>query len=356
MIKLKYMVSGVITLAAGILVGAQTLQESHATESEETQKAPIDSVAAEATTPQTELSAKATPRLNLFSEEMKEIMGRGMLEYIERTSYEMVNKGNAGDGELLLLKGSVADLKKIGPDTPVTVNTYGSNQMRVIWTLGGKEVVVAVPVGYDKVYEGTRSEIENRFIADIKSGGTGRRPFREIDRDELELYGDNLHILPGDYYQNRAVNRNLYLVPGETLQPVWDASYPRESIADLILYPSSAYGNVELELKVSRHDFGKTETLTVPLYNLIAAAESAGCTPYWGVEKFADGKLQGALFLYNSQQGYDHVVRLEMEPEAVIAGTGKINGRASLFIPTNNVDDLYQPYKKKSAKEKIKWQ
>lgn len=355
MIKIKYMIPGVIALAAGILVGAQSLPENQAAESAETQTAAIDSVAAEETTSQTDISAKATPRLNLFSDEMKEIVGRGMLEYIERTSYEIVRKGNVGESELLILKGSVADLKKIGPDTPVTVNTYGSNQMRVIWTLGGKEVMVAVPIGYDKVYQGTRSEIESRFIADVKSGETGRRPFREIDRDELELYGDSLHILTGDYYQNRAVNRNLYLMPGETLSPVWNASYPQESIADLILYPSSAYGNVELELKVSRHDYGKTETLTVPLYNLLAAAESAGCTPYWGVEKFADGKLQGALFLYNPQQGYDHVVRLEMEPEAVITGTGKIRGRASLFIPTNNVDDLYQPYKKKSAKDRIKW-
>lgn len=54
-------------------------------------------------------------------------------------------------------------------------------------------------------------------------------------------------------------------------------------------------------------------------------------------------------------QGYDHVFSIECKPEDVIDGNGTIKARASLYIPTNNVDNLFQPYVKKSKNEKINY-
>ena len=43
-------------------------------------------------------------------------------------------------------------------------------------------------------------------------------------------------------------------------------------------------------------------------------------------------------------------------PEEIINGNGQIKARASLFIPTNNVYNLYSPYVKKSKNERIDYE
>lgn len=87
----------------------------------------------------------------------------------------------------------------------------------------------------------------------------------------------------------------------------------------------------------------------------LAYCEEEGCVPFWGVEKFHNGKLEGALFIYNQDQGYDHVLKIDCIPQEVIEGKGSITARASLFVPTNNVNNLFQPYIKKTDKERIRY-
>lgn len=293
--------------------------------------------------------------LILFEPELKNTQDRGMLEYIEEAIRERLRNGNQDNDRLLILQGGIADFHNIDQDTPVSISNYDGKQMRVTWYLGSKEVTVAVPIGYDTARKGTRAEIERDFIADIKKSDGKRKLHREIDREDLELYGDSLYVLPGYYYQKPEVNRNIFLAPGDDLTPVWDAEFPLESVADLLLYPSAVYGDISVELKIVKHEYGDSETINVPLNNILAVAEKDGCLPFWGVEKFSDGKLQGALFLYNANQGYDHIIRLAMTPDEIIAGTGAIQGRASLFVPTNNVDNLFEPYRTKTESEKIKY-
>ncbi len=296
--------------------------------------------------------------LNLFSQKLKESFDRELLDYIESALYKRTQNNVSIDDKLSFINGHITDFRKIDTSTPCTVTNYDAKELVVEWNVGEKEVTVSIPIGYDIAENLSRSEIEDGFISRLKDKKDVRRlPFEQFDSVSLEAYREKLYILPGASYQSKDITRNVFFYSDENgcLSPVWDSTMPLESISDMFIYPSDIYGDIEVELTILKHEYGAKEIVEVPLYQLLAVCEQDGCVPFWGVEKFDDGNLEGALFLYNQQRGYDHVMRIKMNPVEVINGTGRIKVRASLFIPTNNVYNLYQPYVKKAEKDKIKY-
>lgn len=294
--------------------------------------------------------------LNLFSNQLKSANDAEILCYIE-SGLLAHSQGILEEpfGKLTLRSGKLVDFKSINPSTDCSISTVNLKYITVDWNLSGRKVSVSLPLGYDVAKKGNRSQIENAFISRLRKGSDSRHHLDDLDILRLMPYKEDLYIYPGNTYIKKDISSNMYLFFNGAFTPVWSTEYPLESIADLFLYPSSMYEDSKIEIKVLKHEYGESETFTIPVSYLWSAAESDGCTPFWGVESFENGKLKGALFLYNQHQGYDHVFSIECKPEDVIDGNGTIKARASLYIPTNNVDNLFQPYVKKSKNEKINY-
>ncbi len=293
--------------------------------------------------------------LNLFSDDLKKQADKDLLGYIEEA---MLARSMGIDDEpfdkTVITAGSIADFKKISPDTPCAVNSVNSRTMSASWNLGSKTVAVTIPVGYDTTSKGSRSDIENDFISRLRSFKGGRAPFGTVDEGSLEPYKEDKFVLPGAAYHSKQITRNVYF-DADRKTPVWDSASPLESIANLFIYPSDRYGDTRINISILKHEYGEKEQVEVPLNRFLAMCEEAGCMPLWGVEKFENGVLEGAMFLYNKKKGYDHTLKIECRPEDVINGKGAIKARAGLFIPANNVRELFAPYVKKTEKEKIKY-
>ena len=161
-------------------------------------------------------------------------------------------------------------------------------------------------------------------------------------------------MVPGPQYLDRKIARNIYLSSADVSDIIWNSSKPVESISNLFSYGIKK-SNPGLDLTILKHEYGEQEHLKTSVESLLVVAEEEGCTPFWGVENFDGKKLTGSLFLYNPQQGYDHVVKIECNPTEIIDGTGEIKARAYLYVPTNNVKSLDEPYRTKSEDEKIKY-
>lgn len=200
-----------------------------------------------------------------------------------------------------------------------------------------------------------RGEREKAFITELGKDWNEAVDERSIVDDELEPYGKELYILPGDTYRNKNISNSIYLKKDSTLSLVWDKAYPKESIANLFIVKSEEYHNTPIKLKMIMHEYGEQEDVTTTAGRLIAAARNEGCEPYFGVEKEDSTNLQASLFLCNKDKGYVHVINISCKPDEVIGGKGKVNARASLYVPTNNIQNLIAPYKKKSPKERIKY-
>ena len=159
--------------------------------------------------------------------------------------------------------------------------------------------------------------------------------------DKLVPYGKELYILPRETYLNNEINRSLYFSSTIDSSLIYDKAFPVESISNLFIYPLDEKGIINIDISISKHDYGKMEYFRTGLENFLALCEKEGCVPYWGLENY-DGKfLTGSLFLNNWKQGYNHVLKITCNPEEVISGEDTINAKASLFIPTNNINSLY---------------
>ncbi|MDE5878212.1 MAG: hypothetical protein K2H47_12050 [Muribaculaceae bacterium] len=296
--------------------------------------------------------------LNLFPNEMKSSIDAELLEYIETSLLrKCLGLKTESLDNLSVIEGTTDDFRNITPATPHSVISNNSRSMTVEWNLDGRNVKVELPVGYQTTKDGTRSDIEEDFIAGVKRTVSSRFRKPVIDSVALEPYGEVLYILPGGSYMNKDITDSVYLdSDGEAITPVWNTTYPVESIANLFIYPSNLYGGQKVNVTVLKHQYGEKETFTVTVDQLLAYAEKTGCQPFWGVERFENGLLEGSLFLYNPTQGYDHIFKVTCTPADVIGGAGEIEARASLFVPTNNVQNLYAPYEKKSEDKKIKYE
>lgn len=292
--------------------------------------------------------------LNLFSQEMKESVDKDLFSKIESDLYNVIlRKSDTKDVITKIIKGKLSELKSITPDTPCTVSSVNSTNMKAEWNINGKIISVEIPVSYETVKGTDRSKTENSMINRIKKSDGKRNPI-VIDKDHLESYGEDLFLFPGGSYHSKDITHNIYF--DSSLNPIWDTNHLFESLADLFIFPSEKYGDVEVLFTVLKHEYGEKETVVTTVNKMLAEFEKDNCVPFWGVEKLTNGILEGALFLYNQKQGYDHVLKIECDPEEIINGNGQIKARASLFIPTNNVDNLYSPYVKKSKNERIDYE
>ncbi|MGM9799920.1 MAG: hypothetical protein ACI30M_04475 [Muribaculaceae bacterium] len=279
--------------------------------------------------------------LCLFSESMKDDIDREHLDFIETALlYKYLKINNQYHYRLEIINGSISDFKQISPNTTCHISTTDSKKMTADWNLNGKKVSVEIPVGYDIAKSGSRSEIEDNFISLLKGRKQDRKPFGYIDTQQLEAYGDSLFVLRGDSYLRKDINRNVYFEDADSLAPVWSAKFPVESIANLIILPGTVDRDINISCTVLKHEYGEKETFDIPLSQLLSVCEKDGCTTFWGLDKFENGILEGAIFLFNKAHGYDHTLKFTCNPSEIFAGKGALKARVCLFIPTNNVHNL----------------
>lgn len=291
--------------------------------------------------------------LNLFANEIRSSLDNA--DDIESSLLaQALNLKINGTTPVRITKGSIASLKSVSPATACVIGRNAEG-LTVQWNIGKTPVAIAVGERIQGPQSKSRSANERNFIAALKSSRTTAAPAREINADMLEPYKENIYIVPGSTYQNKEISNTVYVGSDSLMTPVWSDRYPEESMADLFCSPHAQYANVGITLKVMKHDYGQQETVSAPVARLLAVAAKEGCQPFWGIERFDGSQLVGSLFLYNHKLGYVHVLNVTCKPSDVIKGNGQITARASLYVPTNNIHNLVAPYKKKTAKQRIKY-
>lgn len=294
--------------------------------------------------------------LDLFNPEFKNAGNEDLLNFIERDLFlQLIWDEKKEDSVIDFHIGSLPELKKITAETPCNISIQDGTRLWMDWALDdGSNILISAPVSYDLIMGATRSEIEKTFISRLRQSNTRKSADPDINIADLQPYGEAEYVLPGDTYINRQITRNKYLYGDKQPSLIWDASHPVESLSNMFIC-GAGHGDTSLDVTIMKHDYGEKEEVETSVENLLAVAEKEGCEPYWGLESFEDGIIRGSLFLYNPVQGYDHVFKIECVAEEIIEGNGKIKAKAYLYIPSNNVSNLNEPYRVKSEDEKIKY-
>lgn len=256
--------------------------------------------------------------------------------------------------DVAFIKGGWKELASVTPSDQCNISNIDNKAFQIEWEKDGEPVVSAlIPIRYNILSNMSRTEMQNAFIQGEKKT-TVKLSDGQLSQDTAKLnktlVGDTeILFFKGKSYLNEKITNNFYLVKNDSLlTPIADKEMPMESIANIMVLPSSLQiGDYKAKIRYLLSNNKIVEQSTT-IRQIIDYAMKQGCKPYFGLEGIKDGIVYFSLFLYNEISGYDHIFRLSCKTEDI--GTDKLTftGRGSLFAPTTNVKSLFSDGNKKS--------
>lgn len=291
-------------------------------------------------------------RVSMFDDSVKNNTSINVLNYIEEAyAYNLLNINDKRFNDFYFIKGSWADLNTINKDAYFTLTNNNSQTYTATWNKKDSIVILTFPIRYDNINKGTRSEIENRYVDNLKHFIVEEpRQIPHVNIPDLKQIEDSIYALPGNTYIINSVSSDSYFtINKKTNQAkiIMDAKNPIPTIANMVVI-GNGFGGI-LELKISKHEYGRSEVINIPLETFIQYNLANGCDIFWGLDNIDANILKGTIFCYNINEGYDHIIRIEVNTSQLGSNKLTIKGYASLFVPTNNIQNLDQD---KNEKEK----
>ena len=256
--------------------------------------------------------------------------------------------------DVAFIKGGWKELASVTPSDQCNISNIDNKAFQIEWKKDDKALVsVLIPIRYDVLSNMSRTEMQNAFIQGEKKT-TVKLSDEQMSQDTTKLtktlVGDNeILYYKGNSYINEKITNNYYLVSNDSLlTPITDKDMPMESIANIMVLPSSKQiGNYKAKIRYLLSN-NKIVEQTTTIRQIIDYAMKQGCKPYFGLEGIKDGVINFSLFLYNENSGYDHIFRLSCKTEEIGTDALTFTGRGSLYAPTTNVKSLYSDGDKKS--------
>lgn len=176
-----------------------------------------------------------------------------------------------------------------------------------------------------------------------------------IKKEELTRISDGFYVREGSSYYLESIHNHRYFqeTKGE-LQQVFTMDHPVESVSNLFVSESK---DIKLSLCLTIRKYGlKKEQKELPVNQWIAYQKSKGCDIYVGIEELKTDRITAMVFVVNPVLKYNHVMNVEVPYELLVKGEGCIEGDINLFIPTHNIQSLFDEMnvQNKTSKRQIK--
>jgi len=254
--------------------------------------------------------------------------------------------------DLKFLKGNWELLENVNDSTEFQVDVMQNKLYVVKWMADDKTIVdMMFPVDYERLSMVSRKELEQSIINDIKKYHYEQTDTFTVEAKDVKNIDDNLWVKEGQSYLIREITNNVYLATADTLNftILYDGAYPVETLANLCLMADKMQAQDTIDITFIKQDRSQ-EKVSVRMSDFIAYMKNSGCVPYWGTEKFENNRIEGALFLYDKDKGYDHVLKIEAMADDIGIGDGRVKAMAYLLSPTTNVRSLNYKYVRKPKK------
>lgn len=295
----------------------------------------------------------------LFNPQMRTLMPSPIYDYLEFALLDHkyhISKNTLQQQRVVFSQGSWATLETIQETDECSIDNIDGKFYAVAWSRNAQPLVsLRIPINYELLANSSRREMESNFVRDLKAY---RPPHPQqpapVDNKSLKKYGtEGLYVLPGNSYLLPAINRNTYYKDNirrekvkniiyeevETLL-LFDARYPRESLANLLLTTAPQLPDASVGLEFIYDDY-RRETVNVTLRQLLSFCQDKGCTPYYIYEDTKDDTATALLVLHNTGEGYDHIVYLRCSLASLADNMPDIKAKIYLYTPSNNVTKLF---------------
>lgn len=297
--------------------------------------------------------------IKLFRNEFRQKENSPVLEFIESgllCQTFKLTRNNLKYMDAKFVKGGWSNMLALSDSASFTIGKIDNKAYQAIWKEDKTEVVnMLIPIKYDLLLSTPRKELEHNFMRDLKAYKPKQQPV-ECDIDVANLrtvidLEDTLYTQPGkSYILPTVTNTTYYRLSGkQEYLPVIDPKYPVQTIANTMLLNCKSIPEAKMLITMMASD-KNNETVTVSVRQFMEFVKSQGCIPYFSFEEMKDGKLYGAMFIYNKETGYDHIFSLECDVKDIATNKLVLNSRAYLYTPTTNVKNLYNDIKTKQRK------
>ncbi len=220
---------------------------------------------------------------------------------------------------------------------------------RATWTQNGNVLCsVSFPVNYN-LYHGTDLvENQRRLIEDLQRASvTSTSTDEPVTKEQLaKIIEPNYFLLKGDSMYVASLNSDKYYVEGKNdeFSLLFSDRHPVESFANLLM-TNSISNNIQASIKLVLYDF-KSETINVPLVNMLNYFKAKGCKAYFGVIRSEQEQHTAELLLLNREEGYCHTLKLNFSTSNVTSRSGTISGRMNCYVPISKIKFLFDEKKK----------
>ena len=242
--------------------------------------------------------------------------------------------------DVRILKGSVEALARINDKTSWAFAEKNDRYNLLISNSETPLIEMSVPASCQLLTGKNLKELERDFFA-----GLDNYSFRVVDTlsadvSECEHLHGNYYLKPGESYQIKEINSNLYLENVDnSLQLVFDVDHPAESCHNLLLLETCP-ADVLLQLVVRKYGLKKEER-TLPLRLWLSYLKVLGCNIYIGVEEMNADHIRVAFFAVNTIMRFNHIMNAEVPYSIFKDGKGTVKGDLNTFIPTHNISALF---------------
>lgn len=241
----------------------------------------------------------------LFNDEMRKLLPSPIYDYLEFALLDYkyhISENTLQQQKIRFFNGSWADLEKIRPSDRCTIDNRDDKWYIVKWDRERQDyLAVVVPIDYELLANSTRKEMEHNFCRLLKQF----KP--KSDRSEGSV--------------------------------ILKASAPQETLSNILLSSNDSV-QVMLNMDLLYAGFHK-ETVFVSLSQWMGFCSSVGCTPYYVYEGTKGDLASAMLLMYNRSEGYAHLLHLYAPISQLETKEQTYQGKVYMFIPTNNVADLF---------------
>lgn len=251
--------------------------------------------------------------------------------------------------DLKFIEGGWNDVETISEATSFQIDAIQDRFYILTWLLNeSKKVCLQFPINYERLSLVNRRELEQNIIRDINRYHV-KEPIRmDFSKKDLRYNEKGVAFKEGQAYLDKAINNNIYYQKSDSSNwpLIYSSEYPVETIANLCVAADVMGADDIIKIKFVKYDYTK-EIVAVKMKDFIGYMRNEGCIPFWGVESIDENKIEGALFLYNKDKGFNHVLKIEAFTKDIAAGKRELTATAYLLSPTTNVRDLNYQYNAK---------
>lgn len=287
------------------------------------------------------------------------------LDFIERyflmldaTTPVTDRKQRMSDDKVSFLKGTESDIFRLansGIDKGVKkVDGKPQGVIRARDSEGNVFLIIEYPVSFELMTRQSRAELENNIPIKLKSLPKSVERVASPDLEGVDFDSEGRFVNGGlSYYLESLTDQTYYEVLVDEVKAIFKENERQKSAANLMLGAIAETRRLELVQKL--YGFNE-QRISTSVGQWLNYCRENGMKLYFAVEKEAEDGILALVIAVNGKLMYNHLLSVLIPHDFVNNPNSVLKGTLTAYIPTHNLDELYEQrvvFKKKDL-SKIK--